>query len=250
MLQQLIGCSGAGSVSDLCGILRLELQSRVPSPAPAWYVFSTISMGPRKIGYSSCSNRGCLVTETVSSAAFKKCSKCGVSWYCSQQCQALDWAARHKFVCNEAAESRKNLQTMGAFFQKISDVILTEDSASSESKSIGSFLSSLNSPEVASRISNRRADLKKEKLRAPGTEAPHPDSWYMPASKAPSTARSFHIKSVAIARNLVSRTDLNGQRCVIIGSFSEAKGRWPVRFVDSGEEMLIEEENVERDIEK
>jgi hypothetical protein len=98
----------------------------------------------------------------------------------------LDWAARHKFVCNEAAESRKNLQTMGAFFQKISDASLTEDSASSESNSFGSFLSSLNSPEVASRISNRRSDLKKEKLRAPGTEAPNPDSWYMPASKAPS----------------------------------------------------------------
>ncbi len=68
--------------------------------------------------------------------------------------------------------------------------------------------------------------------------------------KSPLTARSFHTKSVAIARNLVSRTDLNGQRCVIIGSFSEAKGRWPVRFVDSGEEMLIKEENFEKDIEQ
>ena len=100
MLQQLIGCSGAGSVSDLCGILRSELQSRVPAPAPAWYVFSTITMGPRKVGYSACSNRNCLVTETATSAPFK-CSKCGVSWFCSEQCQALDWVARHKLVCNE-----------------------------------------------------------------------------------------------------------------------------------------------------
>ena len=100
MLQQLIGCSGAGSVSDLCSILRSELQSRVPAPAPAWYVFSTITMGPRKVGYSACSNRNCLVTETATSAPFK-CSKCGVSWFCSEQCQALDWVARHKLECNE-----------------------------------------------------------------------------------------------------------------------------------------------------
>ena len=108
----------------------------------------------------------------------------------------------------------------------------------------------MNSPEVASRISLRRADLKKEKLRASGSEAPNPLSWYMTSSElaASSSQRGFHLKSVAIARGLVSRTDLNGQRCVIIGAFSEASGRWPVRFVDSGEEKLIKEENLEKDV--
>jgi hypothetical protein len=50
--------------------------------------------------------------------------------------------------------------------------------------------------------------------------------------------RSFQANSVVIARGLVARSDLNGKRCVITGSFSEASGRWPVRFDDSGEEKI------------
>ena len=250
MLQQLISCSGAGSISDLCEILRSELQCGAPSPAPAWYVFSTISMGPRKIGYSSCSHRGCLITESLTRAPFKKCSKCKLSWYCSEKCQGLDWVARHKVVCDEAAEFRKQCEFTGSIFQKLSDASLTGDLPTTESNSLGSLLASLNSPEVASRISQRRADLKKEKNRASGSEAPNPLSWYMTSSEiaASSSQRGFHLKSVAIARGLVSRTDLNGQRCVITGAFSEASGRWPVRFVDCGEEKLIKEENLEKDV--
>jgi hypothetical protein len=56
--------------------------------------------------------------------------------------------------------------------------------------------------------------------------------------------RSFQANSVVIARGLVARSDLNGKRCVITGSFSEASGRWPVRFVDSGEEKYIKDENI------
>ena len=250
MLQQLISCSGAGSISDLCEILRSELQCGAPSPAPAWYVFSTISMGPRKIGYSSCSHRGCLITESLTCAPFKKCSKCKLSWYCSEQCQGLDWVARHKVVCEKAAESRKQFEFAGSFFQKLSDASLTGGLPTTESNSLGSLLASLNSPEVASRISQRRADLKKEKNRASGSQAPNPLSWYMTSSEiaASSSQRGFHLKSVAIARDLVSRKDLNGQRCVITGAFSEASGRWPVRFVDCGEEKLIKEENLEKDV--
>jgi hypothetical protein len=159
----------------------------------------------------------------------------------------LDWVARHKVVCDEAAEFRKKCEFTGSIFQKLSDASLTGGLPATES---GSLLASLNSPEVASRISQRRADLKKEKNRASGSQAPNPLSWYMTSSEiaASSSQRGFHLKSVAIARDLVSRKDLNGQRCVITGAFSEASGRWPVRFVDCGEEKLIKEENLEKDV--
>ena len=61
------------------------------------YSFSTTTMGPRKIGYDSCEHRGCLRTETVGQK-FSKCSSCRVPFYCSRDCQAADWKARHKKV--------------------------------------------------------------------------------------------------------------------------------------------------------
>ena len=65
-----------------------------------------------------------------------------------------------------------------------------------------------------------------------------------PSAAASSSQRQFQVKSITIAHGLVARADLNGKRCVIIGSFSEARGRWPVRFLDSGEETLIKESNI------
>jgi hypothetical protein len=245
MLVQLIGCSGACSVNSLCEILRAELQRGVPAPAPTWYVFSTITMGPRKIGYSACSNRDCLVTESLASAgAFKKCSNCKVPWYCSQACQASDWATRHKDVCKEARQSRQKLEQVGSFFQKLSDASLTGGLPASES--MESLVASLKTPDIASRVAQRRADLKKEKLRdcTSGAIAPASDSWYNPRAAASSSQRSFQVNSVVIAQGLVTRADLNGKRCIIIGSFSEASGRWPVRFIDSGEQKLIKDESI------
>ena len=240
MLRQLISCCGAGSVDALFEILRAELKGGVPAPAPAWYVFSTVTMGPRKIGYSACSRQGCFMTESLSStSAFKKCANCKVPWYCSEKCQASDWT-RHKVVCNKAAESRKQLEQASAFIQKLSDASLT--GALPASNSTDSLFGALKAPEVASRIAQRRADLKKEKLRESGASAPDPNSWCNPSAAASSSQRSFQVESVVIAQGLVARADLNGQRCIITGSFSN--GRWPVRFVDSGEEKLIKDENI------
>ena len=49
---------------------------------------------------------------------------------------------------------------------------------------------------------------------------------------------------VYIARGLVSRPRLNGLICVVYGRFDAAKGRWPVRFLESGEELLLREANI------
>jgi hypothetical protein len=245
MLRQLISCSGAATVNDLCGILLAELKCGVPAPAPSWYVFSTITMGPRKIGYSACSNRDCLVAECLTSArAFKKCSNCKVPFYCSEACQASDWTARHKFVCNEAQKSRKELEQAGAFMQRLSDASLTGDLCAS-SGSFASLVAAMQAPEVVSRVAERRADLKREKLRDnPSTAAAATHPRDQAGNATSPIQRSFQANSVVIARGLVARSDLNGKRCVITSSFSEASGRWPVRFVDSGEEKLIKDENI------
>jgi hypothetical protein len=213
MLQQLIGCSGAGSVHDLCEILRAELALGVPTPAPAWYVFSTITMGPRKIGYSACNHRGCLVTESLTSArAFKKCSFCKVPWYCSAACQSSDWAIRHKHICEEAKRSREQLKKVGEFFQKVSDAGHAGDAPAWNS--MESLAAAFESPEVASRMMQRTADLKKEKHRASasGANSVDPNWWQNDRHSTSSSQRSFQQASVVIVPGLFA---LKGRYCVL-----------------------------------
>lgn len=109
MLRQLISCDGAATVEDLVNILREEMESGVPALVPEWYEYSNVRMGPRKIGYDGCSNRGCLRTETLDEQ-FSRCSKCKVAIYCSRNCQKSDWKVRHKQVCKEAAKQREMIE--------------------------------------------------------------------------------------------------------------------------------------------
>ena len=105
---------------------------------------------------------------------------------------------------------------------------------------------------VAEHQADQILDLKPVKGNEPshrtsGTSAPAPDSAEShgkPSAAASSSQHSFQVRAIKIARGLVARADLNGKRCVIIGSFSEASGRWPVRFLDSGEETLIKDSNI------
>ena len=78
MLHQLISTSGCSTVEELLDILRQELTSGVPAPVPAWYKFSTVTMGPRKVGYDKCSMRDCFITETLDDK-FQVCSGCNVT---------------------------------------------------------------------------------------------------------------------------------------------------------------------------
>jgi hypothetical protein len=184
MLVQLISCSGADSVEALCDILRAELKCGVPAPAPTWYVFSTVTMGPRKLGYSACSRRGCLITESVTSAAFKKCGKCRFACYCSEQCQASDWATRHKAICSEAAENRKQMEIVGEMLQKF--VTKTQ----------------------------RRSDPKKEKLgdrsAASSASAPTPNSRCIP--NAPESPRQLPVTAPSRAHKQILPSDRKFKR--------------------------------------
>lgn len=114
MLRQLISCDGASTMEDLLNILQQEMDSGVPAPVPDWYEYSNVRMGPRKIGYDGCSNRGCKRTETVDQK-FSRCSKCKVAIYCSRDCQIADWKIRHKKVCKEAAKEREMIKRACGF---------------------------------------------------------------------------------------------------------------------------------------
>ncbi len=109
MLRQLISCDGADKFEALVDILENEMKSGTPAPVPQWYKFSDVRMGPRKIGYDGCSNRGCFRTETTE-RQFGKCTGCRTAVYCKKDCQKQDWKARHKKVCKEAAQQREKIQ--------------------------------------------------------------------------------------------------------------------------------------------
>ena len=123
MLRQLISCDGAETINDLLGILQKEMESGTPAPVPDWYEYSTVRMGPRKIGYDGCSNRGCYHTEVHDKPRFSRCSKCKVAIYCSRDCQATDWKARHKKVCKGAAEQREKIIRVSQMMQGMSGMM-------------------------------------------------------------------------------------------------------------------------------
>eukprot|EP00656_Telonema_subtile_P022973 TRINITY_DN24264_c0_g1_i1.p1 TRINITY_DN24264_c0_g1~~TRINITY_DN24264_c0_g1_i1.p1 ORF type:complete len:140 (+),score=19.94 TRINITY_DN24264_c0_g1_i1:360-779(+) len=123
MLRQLISCNGCESMVDLCAVLRAEVSSGVPAQAPSWYKFSTVTMGPRKIGFDSCSSRGCFLTEDAD-AKFQRCSGCGVVVYCSKGCQKADWKARHKHVCKDAGSRAQSAQTASQVLEMLSSTSL------------------------------------------------------------------------------------------------------------------------------
>ncbi len=107
------------------------MESGVPSPVPEWYKYSTVTMGPRKIGYYHCCNTNCLHTEDFDTR-FQMCAQCQLAQYCSRECQNEDWKAKHKKVCKKAAERREQMSKMGKMFQKLSDMSLTGQGGSLE----------------------------------------------------------------------------------------------------------------------
>ena len=117
MLRQLISCDGAKCMEDLVDILQKEMDSGIPAPVPDWYTFSTVKFGPRKIGYDRCSNwlGPCYRAETHDNSQFSRCSKCKLAVYCSRECQAHDWKARHKKVCKDVVKEREQLTRVSAF---------------------------------------------------------------------------------------------------------------------------------------
>jgi len=174
MLRQLISCNGASTMDDLLEILQKELDTGVPAPVPDWYKFSTVTMGPRKVGYDSCCNRGCARTETHDEPQFQRCSKCKVALYCSRECQLNDWKARHGKFCKEAAKKMEEGKQVGKMMQNLSDLSLT--GASVDDSMAGAF-GNLNARENPA-VRQRRRELRAEKKRPnnhPPPDGPDPN---------------------------------------------------------------------------
>jgi hypothetical protein len=174
LLRHLIPCDGCSTVTALCGVLRAEIASEVPAPVPEWYVYSTTTMGPRKIGYDHCENRGCFRTETPEKK-FMKCSRCKLPFYCSKECQAADWKTRHKKVCKAAVSQREKTAKVGRMMQFLSDASLSAGDdggggGGGGGEGIAALLQRLKmgmGPDAATaeRVARRRGDLKAEKHR-------------------------------------------------------------------------------------
>lgn len=172
MLRQLISCDGATDINDLVNILQGEMDSGIPSPVPEWYKYSTVTMGPRKIGYDGCVNRNCHRTESHDKPKFANCSKCKVAVYCSRDCQVEDWKARHKKVCKEAAEEREKMVRVGKMMRGLSDLSMTGQDMGDLSG-----LNGLNYHEARRNpaVQERRRQLRTEKKRPQGQPAEGPD---------------------------------------------------------------------------
>lgn len=171
MLRQLISCNGVATMDDLVDILQAEMDSGTPAPVPEWYKYSTVTMGPRKIGYDGCSNRECLKTETHNQPQFKRCSRCKVAVYCGRECQVEDFKARHNKVCKEAAKEREEIASVGKMLQGWSDLSLT-------GQGITDSFGNLRNPREARRdpaVRERRRQLRSEKNRPKNQPAEGPD---------------------------------------------------------------------------
>ena len=98
MLRHLIPCSGCATIDDLLAILHNEISTGIPAAVPKWYKYSTVTMGPRRIGYEYCSKRGCLQTEALEHQ-FQKCSQCSIPFYCSRECQVRYFNQNYIKIC-------------------------------------------------------------------------------------------------------------------------------------------------------
>lgn len=163
MLKNLISCNGSQTLSDLVSILREELSTGVPSPVPSWYKYSTVTMGPRRIGYYSCDCRGCLNTETVDKI-FAKCGSCSIPKYCSKECQLIDWKQRHKVVCKAAKKRYDETKKCGQLLQRLSDLSLTGQ-LSGQLSGIGSMREAIHGAMDNDAVKERRKHLKSEQKR-------------------------------------------------------------------------------------
>lgn len=165
VLKQLIPCSGCSTSEQIIDVLRNEISSGVPASVPGWYKFSTVTIGPRKIGFYYCGNRGCYRTEDCA-APFLACSQCRMAVYCSTECQRADWSARHKKVCKEAAVQKEANKNFGKGFQMLSDMSITGQTTAGMSL-VETIRAAKSNPAVA----QRREELNKEKKRPPNPPA-------------------------------------------------------------------------------
>ena len=52
---------------------------------------------------------------------FSKCARCKLAYYCSKECQVVDWKSRHIKVCKKAAGQRASTANVGRMLQMMSE---------------------------------------------------------------------------------------------------------------------------------
>jgi hypothetical protein len=169
MLRSLISTDQLSTTAQLCDKLRSLAESDLPSPVPDWYVYSEVTVGPRRIGYYACDNRYCFDTENVDKKKFSKCAVCKGPRYCSKVCQSEDWNARHKFMCETVKEGALKMKITGDFMQFLTDAV-HDDGDNGGGGTITEIIDNIDagldqSDEIMQKVAKRRAKLKKEKKR-------------------------------------------------------------------------------------
>eukprot|EP01080_Neovahlkampfia_damariscottae_P005748 gene5748-9569_t len=87
--------------------------------APLWYKPPPIQIGPRRIGLEACCRIGCSRTENENDH-FKACGGCHVPFYCSKECQTVDWKFRHKKVCKKSQKQREKMKKVSGMLEMFS----------------------------------------------------------------------------------------------------------------------------------
>ncbi|KAH7289244.1 hypothetical protein KP509_31G065800 [Ceratopteris richardii] len=95
--------------SDGCSLLS-DFGCNVPPPTPhiahrflvEWFTIHTLSQDLRICWHELCGRPETRKEE------FRRCSACGLAYYCSRACQALDWRLRHKLTCDSSTNRQLN----------------------------------------------------------------------------------------------------------------------------------------------
>ncbi|KAK6920515.1 Zinc finger, MYND-type [Dillenia turbinata] len=94
LLHQLSTSSSTSLVLNIVSSQEIDVANRF---LVEWYGLRDDELGPE--GLRMCSNARCGRPETRRHE-FRRCSICGIRFYCSRGCQALDWKLKHKGECN------------------------------------------------------------------------------------------------------------------------------------------------------
>ncbi|KZP33764.1 hypothetical protein FIBSPDRAFT_1035767 [Athelia psychrophila] len=90
--------------------------------------------------YRACDGPNCQTTEGPNLPKLKKCSKCKVGVYCSQECQLRSWRLTHKAECNQPGQTEQALPSQKAIAKYVSSEIKEFASVTDLLKPIGDLL--------------------------------------------------------------------------------------------------------------
>ncbi|CAI5496289.1 unnamed protein product [Closterium sp. Naga37s-1] len=106
-------CSGSSGPHRCCCLPHVTLPPSWWHVAVHKFMVDWHALVPLPEGFRVCCNELCGRSETRKQE-FRCCSACGEAKYCSRVCQAVDWKARHKVVCQLIAARVQQEQEVAA----------------------------------------------------------------------------------------------------------------------------------------